>query len=499
MFKLNNLKQNLLIVFFGAILTLSFAPYRIDIIAIISMSVFFYFIDNASTKFRKFAISFLFGFAFYSSSVYWIYIPVSLFTGYLSAGILLALLLITVATFVTTVPFTLLIHFLTRKNDNNIAKIIIYPALWVLFEIFKAKVIFGGFPWVSLGYSQTESPLIQYANVGSVYFVSYIIALIAIILALYISSKNKKKIAYSLITIFIIYSLGYLISLHNFYKIEGKAQKVTLVQGDFVSGFKWNYNNFQKMQTYYKNIASKTKNSMIFYSENSLPTYKSFMPFYLKNLKEIALKNNDSIMVGSLDSNKNRSKYYNASYIVGNGSGTYLKHHLVPFGEYFPIISSLEYSKKAGLTGFSKGKEIQPLMNMFNNKVANFICYEIAYPEQVRLQLQNASFISVISDDSWFGNSNASYQQLQMAQVRAIENSKYVVATSSSGITAIINPKGKIIKSLPKNKQATLTGYVYKTKSNTIWQIIGMYLIYGIIIISLLTVIIIFFKIDIKN
>ena len=271
MFKLNNLKQYLLILFFGTILTLSFAPYRIDIIAIISMSIFFYFINNTSTKFHKFTISFLFGFAFYSSSIYWVYIPVSLFTGYLSAGILLALLLITVATFVTTVPFALLIHFLTGKNANNITKIIIYPALWVLFEIFKAKVIFGGFPWVSLGYSQTESTLIQYANIGSVYFVSYIITLIAIILVLYIPSKNKRKIAYSLITVFIIYGLGYLISLHNFYKIEGKPQKVTLVQGDFASGFKWNYNNFQKMQTYYKNIASKTKNSMIFYSENSSP------------------------------------------------------------------------------------------------------------------------------------------------------------------------------------------------------------------------------------
>ncbi|MFC4891934.1 apolipoprotein N-acyltransferase [Pseudofrancisella aestuarii] len=468
----------------GASLTLAFAPFRIDFLAILALCLFFYLVDKSEGKLKKSLTGLFFGLGFFSTSVSWVYISISLFTQSLPIGVITAIALIILLSFLLPIPFVLAIHFLVNKN-SRISKIILYPALWTLFEIFKANVLWGGFPWVSLGYSQTESPLIWYSAIGGVYFSSYIVAFIAILInQLILTSTKNKNIAICAITVVCLYIIGYGLSLCHWYKDSGSPQKVVLVQGDFVQGFKWDYNNFNKMKNYYKEIANKYSNSIIFLPENAIPAYREYTRSYFNELNHVAKEHNNSILVGSLsiDNDKN---YYNSSIVVGDGSGTYSKHHLVPFGEYFPIISSFSYSvEKAGLSNFTPGKYTQPLMEMSGNKVANFICYEIAYPEQVRDQLQNAGFISVISDDSWFGDSIARPQHLQISQVRAIETGKYVLQTTNNGLTAIIEPNGKLQSLLPKDTQANLEGTIYSTDSYTIWNKVGMSLIYFIIILS---------------
>ena len=151
----------------------------------------------------------------------------------------------------------------------------------------------------------------------------------------------------------------------------------------------------------------------------------------------------------------------------------------------FPI-KFFGYVDNAGLSSFNAGKEIQPLMHAFGQPIANFMCYETAYPEQIREQLQGAGFISIISDDSWFGDSIAKDQQLQIAQVRAIESGKYILHTTTDGVTAIIEPNGSIKNIIAKNKRKNLTDYINKTTSNTIWKKFGMDLLYILISLCIL-------------
>ena len=478
----------------GVILTLAFAPFRIDIIAIISLCIFFVLVDRANTKLKKALIGFIFGLGFYTTGLAWVSVSIELFTDSFAVGASAALLLVIIASLITSTAFALITNYLVRKEQLRL-KIFVFPAIWTFVEILKANAIFGGFPWVSIGYSQTENHLIWYASIGGVYFVTYIVAFISSLIAFLIipNIKDIKKVSASLLVIFVIfviYVLGFTISNHQWYKITSDKQKVVMVQGDFVQGFKWDYDNFNKIKEYYKNIASKYKNSIILLSENSIPYYKEYSLDYFKEINDIAKNNNSSVLLGSM-SIDNDGKYYNAATVVGDGYGTYRKHHLVPFGEYFPLISSFSYPDKFGLSSFSSGDAIQPLMSMHGSNVANFICYEIGYPEQVRDQLQKAGFITVISDDSWFGDSIARYQHLQITQVRAIENAKYVLHDTNNGITVIINPEGQIVEMLPKNTQAILESDVYSTQSYTIWSKIGMLLIWFIIISSITTAVII--------
>ncbi|QIV96152.1 apolipoprotein N-acyltransferase [Allofrancisella inopinata] len=470
----------------GSLLTLAFAPFRIDIIAIVALCIFFYLLNKCSKLTSSFLISAFFGFGFFGTSISWVYISIHLFTNSVAAGIVAAIALVILLSFLHTIPFGIGSYLLTKKS-NNFIKLLIYPALWTLFEVVKANLLWGGFPWVSLGYSQTESPLIWYANVGGVYFVTYIIALISALIVLYLFNKTKDIRKTSLIfsAIALIYIGGYIISKSQPNIQTNKVQKVVLVQGDFIQGFKWNQDNFIKMQAYYKSIASKYQNSLIILSENALPDYRQYQHLYFEELTKIANQNNNAILIGSLSIEN--SKIYNSSTILGKGKGIYNKHHLVPFGEYFPI-KFFGYIDSVGLSNFNAGTRIQPIMQAFDYPLANFICYEIGYPEQVRDQLQGARLISVISDDSWFGDSIARDQQLQISQVRAIETSKYVLATTSNGITAIIDPSGVIVKELPKDTQATLESEIYLNDFETIWLKIGMSLIFLVIGISIVFV-----------
>ncbi|QIV94628.1 apolipoprotein N-acyltransferase [Allofrancisella frigidaquae] len=470
----------------GSLLTLAFAPFRIDIIAIVALCIFFYLLNKCSKLKSSFLISAFFGIGFFGTSISWVYISIHLFTDSVVAGIVAAIALVILLSFLHTIPFGIGSYLLTKKS-NNFIKLLIYPALWTLFEVVKANLLWGGFPWVSLGYSQTESPLIWYANVGGVYFVTYIIALISALIVLYLfnKAKNIRKTSLIITTITLIYIGGYVISKNQPSTQTNEVQKVVLVQGDFIQGFKWNQDNFIKMQAYYKSMASKYQNSLIILAENALPDYRQYQHLYFEELTKIANQNNNAILVGSLSIDN--SKIYNSSTILGKGKGIYNKHHLVPFGEYFPI-KFFGYIDSVGLSNFNAGTRIQPIMQAFDYPLANFICYEIGYPEQVRDQLQGARLISVISDDSWFGDSIARDQQLQISQVRAIETSKYVLATTSNGITAIIDPSGIIVKELPKDTQATLESEIYLNDFETIWLKIGMSLIFLVIGISIIFV-----------
>ncbi|ASG68262.1 apolipoprotein N-acyltransferase [Francisella halioticida] len=496
----NNIFKAIVTVLSGALLTLAFAPFRIDILAIVSLVIFFHILSRSKKNRSAFFTSALFGFGFFGTSVSWVYISIHLFTQSVAAGLAAAIALVILLSFLHIIPFGTFSYILTRKA-NNFTKILIYPALWTLFEIVKANLLWGGFPWVSLGYSQTESPLVWFANIGGVYLVSYIIVFIACLITFCICNRsNTKKIISSIVIICILYVCGFIIQ-HNQPPVKtDQLQKVDLVQGDFIQGFKWDRDNFVKMEKYYENVAKKHKNALIILSENAIPSYRQYLSPYFNMLAKIANKNNSALLIGSLsiEQSNNSSKVYNSSIIIGKGHGVYNKHHLVPFGEYFPI-KFFGYVDSAGLSNFNAGHKVQPIMNAFGYPLANFICYEVGYPEQVRDQLQGAKLISVISDDSWFGDSIARDQQLQISQVRAIENAKFVLTTTSNGITSVISTNGKIEKELPKNTRGILEKTIYLNSYKTIWMEIGMTLIFVLIVFSLIIGVILKELLEIKK
>jgi len=157
---------------------------------------------------------------------------------------------------------------------------------------------------------------------------------------------------------------------------------------------------------------------------------------------------------------------YNSAMIVGpdgNRVGRYDKIHLVPFGEYVPFRNLLTFAHK--LTGrvsdFSRGEDRSafrlPTQNGASHRYGIFICYEAVFAEEVRHFARNGAEVLVnISDDGWYGDTSAPWQHLNMARMRAIENRRWLLRDTNNGVTAAIDPYGRVRQSIPRHQADAL-------------------------------------------
>ena len=143
---------------------------------------------------------------------------------------------------------------------------------------------------------------------------------------------------------------------------------------------------------------------------------------------------------------------------AGDWAARYDKVHLVPFGEYVPFKSIFVFAQKLTreVGDFNPGTSRQPL-SAGGNRLGVFICYESIFPDEIRQFARNGAQVLVnISNDGWFGPTGAPGQHLNMARLRAIENRRWVLRATNTGITTVIDPFGRLIASAPRNQRIAL-------------------------------------------
>ena len=169
---------------------------------------------------------------------------------------------------------------------------------------------------------------------------------------------------------------------------------------------------------------------------------------------------------------------HNSITSIGSGEGLYHKQKLVPFGEYVPlqdILRGLIAFFDLPMSDFRKGAEDQALLKSQGYHVAPFICYEVVYPDFVAKQAKSADYLITISNDSWFGNSLGPLQHLEMAQMRAAENSRYMIRATNNGISAIINEKGRILAKTEQFVETVLESNFQVRSGRTPFSYTGSY------------------------
>jgi apolipoprotein N-acyltransferase len=171
---------------------------------------------------------------------------------------------------------------------------------------------------------------------------------------------------------------------------------------------------------------------------------------------------------------------YNSAIGLGEAQGLYHKRQLVPFGEYIPMSSLLgEVFKIFNLPtpGISLGPEPGGILTLARQQltVQPLICYEVVYPELGRQAAQHPVLIT-ISNDAWFGHSLGPLQHLQMAQMRALENQRYLIRSTNNGISAIVGPAGELLATSEQFKQQNLTGEVWAKHGLTPFGEFGQWL-----------------------
>ncbi len=451
----------------GALMPLAFAPFGIYVLGFISPAILLYTWLKATPK-QAFMRGLFFGIGFFTVGTSWIYIsihvygkaPISL------SALITALFILLMAMYPATQGYVLKKLF---KNPITFC-LCAFPATWVLWE-FLREWLFTGFPWLLLGYTQTSTWINGLAPIFGVYGLSLAVALTAGALVV-LSMRTRYPIKILCVAIILLFPLaGWELSKINWTKPAGKPVKFSLVQGNVKQELKWQPNQLLNILKIYKNLTEKNwASKIIIWPEAAIPTFAQNIPGYISLINQQAKQRNIYLITGIPIYHKKTDKYYNGLIMLGAGKGVYLKHHLVPFGEYIPlqsIFSGIMKKLDVPMSNFSAGPEYQRTIKAGQYTIAPYICYEIAYPDLVLETIKNKNFIVVITDDSWFGRSIALSQHLQISQMRSLETGRWLMLTANTGITAFINPKGKVVKYAKLDKRTVLTSQAVPMTGST--------------------------------
>ncbi len=476
----------------GSSVPLAFAPFSWFPLAILAPTVLFIIWQNVSPR-RAFWRGFWFGVGLFGFGVSWVYVSFYQFGGMPLVG---AVILTGAFVVMMALYIALLGVGLARWLPNNnplFHLVLVLPAAWTLIEWLRGW-LFTGFPWLSLGYSQIDSPLSGFAPSLGVYGVTWFTVLTAGLLAY---SIQLRKLDWRMVLIGLaIWGGGWLLSGISWTQPVGSPVQVALLQGNIPQEFKW-LSDYQlpSMNRYLQLSQAHRDADLIIWPETAIPLFYHDVPTYFPGfLEQLAVEQssyNTDFLIGVPVMAADDQTYFNSVMSIGKQPSFYYKHHLVPFGEYIPfqaILGNLLKWLTVPLSEFSAGDLSQPNLSSVGQSIGVSICYEDAFGELIRHSLPTATLLVNVSNDAWFGHSIAPDQHLEIARMRALESGRYLLRATNTGISAIINTQGQITAQAPQFQLTALRAIAQPYQGTTPYVRFGNALLIGLLMFSMLSI-----------
>lgn len=368
-------------------------------------------------------------------------------------------------------------------------------ALWAIFE-WSQNFGWWGVPWGRLPLSQTHYIVgIQNASWLGSYFLTFVIVLVNLCIALLLLEANKERIvkATAILAVSVItfqYASGALIWFTTDNK-EGDTTRIACIQGNISASNKWTVDTFDQIQTVYWNEtrkAAKEGAEIVVWPETAIPFNITRMIYsgYDDMCKELAKETGVYILVGAY-STEGENNYNSLICYTPEGErlGTaYHKRRLVPFGEFVPMRSVFETvippltEILITIDDCSQGEDAN-IMNIGGNEVGGLICFDSIYDGLTRETVrEGADFICLSTNDSWFSGSAALRMHNSHAQIRAIESGRYITRSASTGISTVISPRGEVLKEIEADTEGYIIYDVHKRENKTVWSVVGNVFVY---------------------
>jgi apolipoprotein N-acyltransferase len=442
-----------------------------------------------------FLLAYVCGILFYAGTCYWIFDTMRLYGGLNAPLALLVVFLFCCYLGLYHGAFGLLLSVLAARNNYRRA-LVMAPFLWVAVELARTRVT--GFPWNLLGISQVDNvALCRIAAWTGVYGISFEIMLVNVALAAaFIVPKEKRGTMFAAgLAAAVVLQAGRLIEPPS-----AKAERAALlVQQNIPVAADWSPAYFRQTLADLSELTQKsistnapTKIDLVVWPESPAPFFTNDR--HLRSaIGDLAREIKTPIVMGSIGSdaptpNEQAPLFNSAALINANGElvARYDKIHLVPFGEYLPFPSLLSFA--GGLTNevgqFGSGTSRRPL-DANGEKLGVFICYESVFPDEVRQFANNGAQVFVnISNDGWYGDSGAYAQHLNQTRMRAIENDRWLLSATDTGVTASIDPLGRISARVPRKERIALVASYALTSVTTFYTRHGDWFAYACAIIS---------------
>lgn len=483
------LTQPFILLFLSAVLSaLPLTFSNLFLLSWISFVPLFYIVikRNNDKLFRTIGQGFFYGFIYHICIYYWFlwFYPldyVNLNKGSSIAVVCLAWFGIsTVHGALWCIPF-LCCHFAKKISDNS-AFLSLMLIIGIIATQKTTQLSELSFPWVRISLGQyNATALIQSAAIWGAEGVDILILVINALIAMAILLNNKKRImAFATAIVLFFINLGFGIVRIN-RSTEGKEFTIMTVQASMTQEEKWDSNGDKACLKAYTELTKENITDavdLIIWPESAVPKiYKNAgaLKDYKKLSKELDTPMLAGIILKTASGNTNNAILINAD----GPQAIYNKRQMVPFGEYMPYKSLLSGLFPA-LTELNiieddyVGGDSTEIMTVAGGNIGNIICFESIYPYLTRQStLDGAELMVELTNDSWLETSPAMYQHLSHGVFRSIENGRYLVRSANSGISAVIDNKGRVKSQLAINEQGVITDTVQFNLKQTIYTKTG--------------------------
>ncbi len=471
-------KKKYLVAFIvGALMALAMPPIGAFYILLICVPTFILLTNSCETKRSSFLTGWAFGAGYFICSLYWV--SMALFVDIASFWWVLPLSLI-IAPTILGLYYGLIPLLAWRYKANKLSYIIITITAWSAIEYIRGFA-FTGFPWNLAGYTWHFSlPIMQinaYIGIYGLTFLTLLWASTPII--------QNKRVRNLLIMSFVIASITGLLRLHM-NPTETSEQNVRIVQANIAQNMKWDKDTILKNFKQHLDLTSLPSTDAIDFTvwpETSIVTnnYNAQERF---DLIAKALPNNSIGVIGALNTKYKykEAEFFNSiTFINKQGAmiGNYSKHHLVPFGEYIPYREYLGFIKPLATTlsmigDFTRGTGVSTINLNGKPNPSPLVCYEGIFPRNVALQGDDRpDWLVNSTNDGWYGNTSGPYQHLEITRVRAIEEGLPLVRAANTGISAVVDPMGRIIAHKELGDKGVVDSMLPKPVSPTLYSQYG--------------------------
>ena len=453
----------------GALLACAFAPRGWWPLGLLSPAVLIGLWERASAR-QAAWLGFWFGFGLFAVGTYWLYHAI-----HLDAPLWLALLATLALMALMAGYHALTGYVVVRVFPAGPARWLLgTPGVWLIVEWLRGWLL-SGFPWLTLGYTQTGTALANLAPLAGVYGISLVLLLSAgALVALLRGSLRVRIIAAAVLVAPWLAAAGF--GTIAWTHPSGRPVSVAIVQANIPQQEKWqDVHAARILERYQRMTESAFGARLIVWPESALPDLVNNLFPYVAHLDRAARAHGSALVLGVLRESSS-GDYYNSILALGKRASWYDKSHLVPLVETIPLPRFvLRWLARMNLpsSSFTAGGTHQQPLPVGGLELGPTVCYEVAYGGYMLHMLPKANALVNVTDDAWFDDSSELDQQFQMARMRSHEEGRYMIVATDDGISGVIGPRGQVIARAPAMRQVVLRSAVIPMAGMTPFARVG--------------------------